>query len=279
MKKVLLFCCIAALSFISCSKDDSAAVAETIILPKKVISSSSLGGTSTTIITYDGAKLVEVSNGNDKSKFTYNGDMIVKVQEFDGSALDGTTDYVYDNNKLKSALSVETSVNQNTGAVTVISTRRVYTHNANGTILEESFTRDPTTGALTFLNNKSTYTFSNGNLVKEVNSRTTTYNNGNTNVTQVYTNTDTYEYDTKNNPLMNVVGYNKIDFSKSSSKNNALKETSISEVTNNGVPSSPQTSVSNYIFKYNTNDFLSEQTYTFQTGSGTATLTTQFFYD
>jgi nitrate reductase cytochrome c-type subunit len=116
-------------------------------------------------------------------------------------------------------------------------------------------------------------------MTKEVEYSSNTFFNGTTDVTNTNTYTTIYEYDTKNNPLKNVVGLNKI-FISEASLNNVVRSTNSSESTTAGTANPVQpTRVRNYELTYNSNDFLTESKYITTNTSGAVTSSTQFFYD
>jgi hypothetical protein len=256
----------------SCSKDDAAVeqTAETaLILPKKIIYKSAFDGIYTTTISYEGNKIKEFVGNTDKTVFTYTGDLITKEQYYNGTALEDEYDYSYENNKLKTTIYTKTRSNGiNKG-------KKVYVYNTDGTITKQSYKIDITTGAETKEDIDDVFTFSNENLIKKV-STTTSGTTGNINVSKT---TYTYEYDTKNNPIKNILGYNKlIDNDFDIGTNNVIKETRVSESSNNGTPNAPYTNVYNYELTYNSANFPTEKKHSYDNGTAVVTDITQFFY-
>ncbi|MBC5842619.1 hypothetical protein H8R23_14490 [Flavobacterium sp. F-380] len=185
---------------ISCSKDgdpNQVATQETLstILPKKVnyienIDYDKIG--RDTYLTYNGNKLVSsILHNRWKSVFTYTGDLITKIENFDYGVLFSTTDYTYTNGKLDSRFIKNTEVQNPYSYMTY------YVHNTDGTISYSSSSRN---GKLTF---------KDGNLI----------NDG----------YRSFEYDTKNNPFINIVGIGVLSIDDDSevdlnvSKNNRIK--------------------------------------------------------
>jgi hypothetical protein len=233
MKKLLCLFSASLLVLASCSSDDTnSSDSATSILPKKVVNVYGKE-TSTSQITYNGNKLVSVVNDEgEKSIYTYTGDLVTKIEEMDSKGgLDDTTEYTYISGKLATALEKEV------GASNYYKTE--YTHNSDGTVSYKEFTVDAKTGVA---NTNSTpvigkCTFKDGNLVKKVYS----YGVGSEN-------TSTYEYDTKNNPFKNVLGFNLL-LNDESSVNNLVKRTQVD---------GSSTYISTNTFKYDSNGFPTE---------------------
>ncbi len=294
MKKVTLFAFLAftfASTLNSCSKDEQTpvpVVTETptsnLILPKKIVLSGGSDGTTTITLTYKGNKIVEINySEGTKEIYTYTGDLITKTETYEGKTLTDQSIYNYTNNKLTNVTTTENSIDNSTGMVKIYKSKDVYIYNTDETILNERYTIDNVTGAETKDSNSDLKTFANGNLVKEVSSSSYTYFNGIENVTSATIRTTTYEYDTKNNPIKNILGFNKLLFSGSNT-NNTIKKTTISKTTTNGVdePSSPA-DVSDYEFRYNENGYPKEEKNSYVVFDNNQaivkTRTTQYFYE
>jgi hypothetical protein len=297
MKKVfILLLSITSLSsfFISCSKDEitpqnpqNPQNPETFILPRKIVIDRGSGNAETSTITYNGNKIVQIIDG-EKSIYTYTGNLITKVEYYDGATLDGETTFDYLNDKLVTETETDYSVDPTTGVKKVSKTKTVYTHNTNGTILEESYKIDSTTGQETKNNRSTIYTYANGNLVKTITTSTdiSTYTDFNGNLvtdTYVYKTNETYEYDNKNGLTKNILGFDKI-ISFPSSVNNIVKSTILRENSINGVtnPPAPAT-IRIYLYKYNSNGYPTEQKYDYTTYENNQpvvlTRTEQYFYE
>jgi hypothetical protein len=271
---------ITLLTLASCSKNDSPSTTpETFILPKKIVSTKDDGTSSTSIITYNGNKIIEYSEGIDTGVYTYTGNLITKEVSSDGPEYKNEISYTYDNNKLKSFIEIETNTNPTTGAITISKTKTVIIESVDtNTITEEHYKIDNTTGLETKEDRTTVKTFSNGNLITEVSTNTSKYNDGNGAViTNISTSTTTYEYDAKNYFLKNVLGFDKLY--RTESTKNLVKETSQSQSTTNGIanPSSPA-NIRNYIYKYDTNGYPTEKMYTYLSNNVLKTTTTQYFY-
>lgn len=204
MKKFKLFGLglLLSITLLSCSKDEkSTPDSASIILPKKMnfienTSNDKVG--KDTYFTYNGNKIVSSIYDNlYKNVYTYTGNFITKVEEFQYAELTYSWDYTYTNGKLTSVLEKEPRYSY--------SKLTNYVHNTDGTVLYSS------------KNGKGKLTFKDGNLVEDA-----TETNG----------TETYEYDTKNNPFKNILGISVLLYSYkedgahfNSSKNNYIKRT------------------------------------------------------
>jgi hypothetical protein len=203
MKKLLLLFCATGLVLTSCSNDgdDNATSAisdiptipiiptvETVILPKteKYTSTTHSEDNSTSTYTYDENKIVSlVSDAGHKTLFTYTGNLITKTEYYEENVLVTTTVFTYENNKLKSYLE--------TPAGNSSKRRKDYTYNANGTISTATFLIS--TDQVETLDSSSIFTLdTNGNVVK----------------VEFNDSTNLIEYDTKNNPFKNILGYTQL---------------------------------------------------------------------
>ena len=276
MKKLIMLLFTAVVPITSCSKD-SETVAETPKVNNNLL--SRIEGTITTegstnvvnslnTLTYNGNKLVDIKSGTDISTYTYTGDLITKDTSTDTAEFSRTSVYTYDNNKLKSELETSNNTN-NLGQVTVTRAKSLFIAQPDGTIVEENYTVSNT--GVEIKESETVHTFTNNNLVKSVNTRTRIETNNSTGTPVITTfksvQTETYEYDNKKNPFLNVTGFKNFLPETRSSNNNLLKETTKFEnFTNNildqfsGISSSKE-----YFFKYNTNDYPLDRTYTYIT--------------
>lgn len=214
MKKILCLFGALALVLTSCSSDnddiDVISVVPDIpvedipvVLPKTLIYRN-LGPASesaTYIATYDGNKIVSMKDEYERTDYTYDGDFIVKEINYDTESIPGKdvisdiTVYSYADGKLvESSFSESYSADFPNGKY---KRRKVFTHNTDGTVKREAYDKNNETG----IERKSDYvevlTYANGNLVQSV--QTNREHNS------VFT--DTYEYDNKNNPLKNILGF------------------------------------------------------------------------
>ncbi len=180
MKILLYLFSITLLVLTSCSKNENTnatPIAGSSTLIKKIIKNR---GSSVEVeyFKYDGNKLITISNGiNFIATYTYTGNVITRIEELVDNKFQNSMDYTYFDGKL--ATSVLTRSYDGTISYS-------YTYNTNGTVsYQESNTGLISSGILTL---------ANGNVVKnEVLSPTKV--------------TYTYEYDTKNNPFKNILGF------------------------------------------------------------------------
>lgn len=228
MKKILYLFSASLIVLTSCSNDDDSNNVSTANLLKEA---TYIEGsyTSSSKITYDGNKIVQIVAGSDKTVYTYTGSLITKEEEFaGGNNIDSKVEYSYENNKLKTSVSTEIS-----GSETYKS-KNVYTHNSDGTVNYISYNVNVTTGVET-LSSSGKYTFLNGNVVK---------------IEDEAGYSSTYEYDTKNNPTKNILGFDEL-MDQEFSVNNIVKRTSTYNGTN--------PSIITYEYDYNTDGYPTER--------------------
>ena len=203
MKKTILFLSI-LFSLISCTKEDSSQNQENTILPKRII--YDYGDTvdySEITLSYDGNKIKEtIDQKGRKSVYTYTGDLITNITRYNGTSIDMTNDYVYENGNIKSDLRLTYSANK----TDIYGSKKVFTHNSNGTILEESYIVNPITKTETKGLENVIYTFLNGNLTKTVSTSVLNYYNGFNYISSTTEYTYIYEYDDKNHPTATILG-------------------------------------------------------------------------
>ncbi len=212
------------LLFTSCSKSEEQ-VAETTQSPSlitKMIETNSNGTVITRTIIYDGNKIIE---GNDdrgnKTKYTYNGDLITKIEELKNNIRRYVTTYTYENNKLKIEEGIQYKVDINDN-IALYKHYRVYSYNMDGSIIE---TYNSTNITQNITSETKTYkmTFSSGNLKKREQI-------GNPATESI--DTEEYEFDSKANPLSKITGLSKIYFRVGI--NNTTKEISSYSYPSNG---------------------------------------------
>jgi hypothetical protein len=248
MKNLLLLFSALTLVFTSCSSDDNnSSTEDTSILPKTIsytYPSADLGTNSKSTITYDGNKIVSTVDEDSKTIFTYDGDLIIKQEQFKideqgNQSKSREVLYTYENGKLKTRIyRTDISAEYPEGNYT---DKTIYTYTSNNLISYVNYLVDRASKLETKIG-EGTLTYESGNLVKEqqkVSSVTTTR---------------VYEYDTKKNPLKNILGFNLLLNEISGfGINNATKTTrSASDYPN------PSVYLSNYI--YNDKDFPTKQT-------------------
>ncbi|PXY43220.1 hypothetical protein [Flavobacterium hydrophilum] len=195
MKKIL--CLFGALTFAltSCSSDDdSSSDSSDLVLLKKTISTDSDGEKVTTTYKYNGDKIVSITDdqGEFNRYFTYTGDLITKIEyKLPNGTVDQINTYQYDSsNRLISFVRVE--------PLDEWGNKEVYTYNTDGTVSIKEYIGDDKTQ--TELNGEGKVTFTNGEATK---------------IIIDYGPSRSYIYDDKNNPMKNVLGYDKLGFEDS----------------------------------------------------------------
>lgn len=218
MKKLLLL--FIGCSVASCSNDENSSSDPTDFTLPKTISyvypSPQLGTNSKATLTFNGNKIVSSIDEDSKTLFTYTGDLITKQEVFDLNLQGKETKtkelvYTYENGKIKTRMFHEDISAQYPDGEFIEKT--VYTHTSNEVISYINYSVNVNTKA-EVKTDEGKYTYKDGNLIK--NERTITSG----------TSTRTYEYDSKNNPLKNILGFNLLLNEISEfGKNNVVKET------------------------------------------------------
>lgn len=191
MKKLVGFLCLSAMMAVSCSDDDTEEyVAPQIsVLLQKTVDTNIDGTTFTTVYTYDGSKLVKITDSDDEViAFTYNGDDITKMDfKDDMGVIYQTNTYTYTAGKLATFVMVEPTENYGT--------KEVYTYNEDGTVTVTAYYGDAL--AQTEENGTGTITFSNGEV---------------SHIDTEFSTEHVYTYDDQNNPSHFITGMDKIAF-------------------------------------------------------------------
>ncbi|CAM4076095.1 MULTISPECIES: hypothetical protein [Flavobacterium] len=235
MKKFLTLVSAIALVFTSCSKDDDSGTneAENTLLKKTIYTE----GTDTDLYdaTYDGNKIVSFIGSTDNSKtlYTYTGDLITKIEDFDNTTLEFTTNYFYNNGKLVSMEEIESGATQKN--------RTDYTYNSDGTVSFTNYSIVIATNVTNTIHNGKLF-FANNNIIKKEVIRTNS------------TSTTTYLFDDKKNPAINIIGFDKLLDEDKSQKNNITKETEVAEYTSGGTTTT-DTYITTNVFSYNSSGF------------------------
>ncbi len=202
MKKLLILSTVISLIITSCSSDEKASPVEIDSTLPKTISyiypSPQLGTNTKSTASYNGNKIVSLISEDSKKVFTYEGNTIVKQEVFD---IDGSgkeikseqVSYTYENGKLKTKVIKEDFTAEYPDGYYI--DKVVFTHISNDIISYVNYSVDKDTKAET-KNSEGKLTYKDGNLVKEEQK----FNS----VTQTWV----YEYDAKNNPLKNILGFN-----------------------------------------------------------------------
>ncbi|KAF2082834.1 hypothetical protein [Flavobacterium sharifuzzamanii] len=191
MKKILCLFGVLALTLTSCSKDDDSNNSNNIVLPKTIqfTNLKDLSKNTLSTFTYNGNKIVTVSNAGAKSEFTYTGNQITKKVDYVmsngqlGKVIEAS--YVYANGKLQSVSGISYGR----------AFKQVYTYNNDGTIKKEAYTIDAN-GVESLSPESWLLTIANGNLTKFVT------------ISGTFVGTHVYDYDAKNNAFKNILGFN-----------------------------------------------------------------------
>lgn len=258
MKKLLCLFSVVVASLTSCSNNDNDTPnTASAILPKtsKYTDPDHPSENSTTTAVYNGNKIVSLKDENSRTDYTYDGNVIVKSVSYkivDGKDVKNYEEsYTYTNNKLATVTHADNfSTEYPTGEY---KDKSVYTHNADGTVKRESYDIDTTTGVETKDSYTYVNTFVNGNLVKAVATNGTILGSS-----SYYSHTDLYEYDTKNNPFKNILGFNLLMQGETSSLNNIVKHTSSSIYGSGSDTSGPFVYKTEYV--YDANGFPTKRT-------------------
>lgn len=243
------------LTLYSCSNDND----DSLKLLKKVVETSENGTSETTVYTYNGTEIVSIDGAEKRTDFTYTDGLITKTVILNKTnQLSETIEYSYLVGKL---VEVESLGNY----------RINYIHNTDKTVSYERFRISGNQQVKEF---HGTLYFENENLIK--NERILdTMPVGITSSESI-----TFDYDAKNNPLYNVLGYkNLLDHMEAISSNNSLINTVIATTTNGD----QVLSVANFYkssFKYDSENYPTErvsETAILANGN-TGYLKTQYFY-
>ena len=234
-KKIFLVLSIFILTLYSCSNDTD----DSIKLLKKVVETSAQGTETTTLFTYNGTEIVRVEGAEKRTVFNYTDGLITKVVTLNKTNQQSETiEYSYLLGKL---VEVESLGNY----------RINYIHNSDETVSYQRFTIG--SGNQEVKEFHGTLYFENENLIKEERILDNT-------VAGVASNYSiSFDYDSNNNPLYNVLGYKKLlNHMETISSNNSLINTVITTTTNgNQVLSSANFYKSS--FKYDSDNYPTEQ--------------------
>ncbi|MBC7845250.1 MAG: hypothetical protein H7Y10_02005 [Flavobacterium sp.] len=208
VKQIVGIVVVLLMTLCSCTSDPI----EQVQFLKKIVEVSVDGTSNTTLLTYDGNKLVSIDKVDQLSKFYYTGDLITKVVTLDKTTQHSNTlDYSYSNiGKLTKITSSDNYVIN-------------YIHNNDGSVSYEKLTKD--SNNLEVKNYHGILYFQNENLIKD---ERTLDDAGNGVLAKNLLNIG---YDSKNNALKNILGFNKLlDYSKIISSNNEILSTAVTSV-------------------------------------------------
>lgn len=180
-------------------------------LLKKIVEISVDGSSNTTLLSYDGNKIVNIDKFDKHSEFYYTGDLITKIVESDKTNQHvNTLQYLYLNGQLSKITSSDNYVIN-------------YIHNSDGSVSYEKLTKDSQNKDVKI--NHGTLNFQSGNLIKD----DKFLDDAGQGI--LAKNSISLEYDYKNNALNNILGFEKLlNYSKTISPNNDVASTETSYV-------------------------------------------------
>lgn len=193
----------------SCSDNEkgntSTVPQENIAFPKTIKTTYPDFPQDNTILTlsYEGNKIINIIDETTKTKFTYNGDLIVKQETYNTGTQGIETIkerivYEYESGKLKTKIKTSNFDSNHPNGDYI--RKNVYTYKSDGTISYSQIDISPQTNIETKRGDVN-LTYKSGNLIKfeEINTDPAITNT-------VYL----FEYDNKNNPLKYILGFNLI---------------------------------------------------------------------
>jgi hypothetical protein len=207
---------------------------------KKIVEVSVDGTSNTTVLNYDGNKIVNIDKVDKLSKFYYTGNLITKIVESDKTSLHSNTlNYTYFDGQL---IKITSSDNY------IIN----YIHNNDGSVSYEKLTKDSNNLDVKIYH--GVLYFHGENLIKDDKI------SDNAGKGILANSSISIEYDSKNNALNNILGFNKLlDYSTIISSNNAIssiESSSIKYIENNQIISEAKRFDSKY--QYNSNGYPTE---------------------
>ena len=259
--RIVCFVSVLLIILSSCTNESVALVP--VQLLKKVVEISADGSSNTTLLTYNGNKIVSIDKVDAFLTFYYTNDFITKITELDKSNQHlNTLEYVYSNGDLTKIISSDNYMLN-------------YSHNTDGTVSFEKVTKDLNNNDVKIYHGK--LYFQNGNLIK-VDKFLDDAGAG-----ILSENTINSTYDSKNNALYNILGFNKLlDYSEIISLNNTLSSSvtaSVKYIDEDQETSSIMMNSSTY--QYDLNDYPTEiitQNILFS-GKDTKHVKSQLFYN
>lgn len=200
---------VALMMFCSCI-NESVDLVQTQLL-KKIVEVSADGTSNTTLLTYDGYKIVNIDEVRKHSEFHYTGDLITKIVDSDKTNQHvNTLEYFYSGGLLTRISSSDNYVIN-------------YFHNTDGSVSYEKLTKDAENNDVKIYH--GTLYFQSGNLVKDEKF----LDDAGSGV--LSKKSISLEYDYKNNAFYHIVGFNKLlDFSMTISSNNCTNNTEVAEI-------------------------------------------------
>jgi hypothetical protein len=270
MKKII-YILFATIIITSCKKTDSVVNTDTqpqpqqiYVLPTK-ITIIDVNGTNTSSFAYNGNKLVGIVGATSNVTYTYTGNLVSKITITNSGAISSlsTEDYSYNPDS-----TINSVVNYSEiligGQLTKDKSITRFTYNTNGTVSQRAYSIDLNSGTETASNSTILNTFINNNISIKYTETAASFNITN----------QTLEYDLKNSPYKNILGYKRL-FKERSNANNLLKQTNVFTTYFNG-QTIMTTDVLTRTYVYNSDNFPTEIKYFSSTGTLTGTI--QFAY-
>ena len=223
-----------------CSCTNESVDQDKVLLLKKIVEVSVDGSSSTTTLTYNGNKIVNIDKLDKLSKFYYTGDLITKIVELDKTTQHvSTLEYSYLEGQLVKITSSDDYVIN-------------YSHNNDSSVSYEKLTKDSNNLDVKIYH--GILYFQNENLIKDEKILDDAGNG------ILEKNSISSEYDLKNNALKNILGFNKLlDYSKIVSSNNEItcvESSSVKSVENDQIISEAKRYDSKY--QYNSDGYPTE---------------------
>ncbi|PJJ09259.1 hypothetical protein CLU83_2600 [Flavobacterium sp. 1] len=212
MKKIsCLFSALILVLISSCSSDDSSSDSDNnFVLPKTITMTypDFPSYNRREVITYDGNKILTSVDEYSKTVFTYDGSLIIKQVEFDidykGNEVKyAEISYTYENGKLKTRILKKGFSTEYPNGQFIYKT--VYTHVSDNEVTYVFYSVDAKTN-IEVKEHQGILNYKDGNLVKEDES--------------------VYEYDDKNAPFKNILGYNLLLYEVGIGNNNITSASS-----------------------------------------------------
>jgi hypothetical protein len=253
---LLLFFSFFVFTLTSCTNDTD----ESFKLLTKVLETTNKGTSQTYLYAYNGNQIVSIDGSQDRTDFTYADGLISKMVTLNKTnQLREITEYSYLKGKLVRVLSFGNyKIN--------------YIHNSDKTVSYERFTLD--SGNEEIKEYHGILYLDNENLIKEER----IYNNTPVGVDSKYS--FSFDYDTKKNPLFNVLGFRELlNINDKISKNNTVISTVITSVSKED-----QITSSAYLYKnsftYDLDNYPTERVSenTVATNGNVGYLKTEYFY-
>jgi hypothetical protein len=206
-KNIFWVLSIFVLTLYSCSNDTD----DSIKLLKKIVATSADGTSATTLFTYNGNKIVSIDGVQKHIDFTYTDDLISKTVTLNKTnQLLETIEYTYVVGQLVRTKSLDNYMIN-------------YIHNSDGTVSYEKLVINSGNQEVKMYH--GILYFQNENFIKDER----ILDNTASGVLSKYS--VSFDYDSKHNPLYNVLGYKKLlDYNEGISSNNSLISTVIASV-------------------------------------------------